>query len=474
MVWVTPIITRMGDFEVHEPGSGDLENQDDLVLHENHLQLLLDGLGPDVDPRVKELLESARNTRKQALPLDLFMGDGAEDLGLPRLLEILSKAVVGSSEADVNLLKNNPIEDMTIKADNGELLPNKITFPYSRHSSHSELRGLVSVFRPRDIYPCVVDDAGWDESKTMEYLFGDLCEGNEFAHDKEMRVRVDEERRIQEVAEDERVAFEMESQMMLNRTQLNSLPELLKEQLGSLQGDGPLAKTKTMVSSASCSPTSSQPATPRLPKRTLQDDSENDDTPKARKLNSLFMRNSNELTSSPPLPPMLARELDLPSSYLTPLEQARLAGSSTASSSQQSSPVKPRPTRPTWGLGTVREDPTPQEVPRTPKRIKREEHSSLLQEFFDASDIIETTPRAAQGSSDTLEYDVLQPLAKSLEGQRQRLRLAILDNKLDPSMNEEEVLEAMEAVLGVNGRNWWDVGLRCTEKKWRYVEEVEL
>lgn len=453
----------MGDFEVHEPGSGDLENQDDLVLHENHLQLLLDGLGPNVDPRVRELLESARNTRKQALPLDLLMGDCAEDLGLPRLLEMLSRAVVGSSEGDFNLLRNNPIEDMAIQADNGELLSNKITFPYSRHSSHSELRGLVSVFRPRDIYPCVVDDAGWDESKTMEYLFGDLCEGNEFAHDKEMRARVNEERRIQEVAEDERAAFEMESQMMLNRTQLNSLPELLEEQLVR---DGSLVKTKTMGSSASCSPTPSQPVTPRSLKRPLQDDSENDDTPKARKPNSLLMRGP---ASSPSLPPMLARELDLPSSYLTPLEQARLAGSSTASSSQQSSPVKPRPTRPTWGLGTVREDPIPQEVPRTPKRIKREEHSSLQQEFFDASDKIEIMSRAARGSSDTL-----QPLVKSLEGQRQRLRLAILDNKLDPSMDEEEVLEAMEAVLGVNGGSWWDVGLRCTEKKWRYVEEVEL
>lgn len=460
----------MGDFEVHEPGSGDLENQDDLVLHENHLQLLLDGLGPNIDPRVRELLESARNSRKQALPLDLLMGDGAEDLGLPRLLEMLSRAVMGSSESN-NLLRNNPIEDATIQADNGELLPNKIAFPYSRHSSHSELRGLVSVFRPRDIYPCVVDDASWDESKTMEYLFGDLCEGSEFAHDKEMRARVDEERRIQGVAEDERVAFEMESQMMLNRTQLNSLPELLKEQLEKLQGDRPLVKTKTMGSSASWSPTSSQPATPRLLKRPLQDDSENDDTPKARKLNSLLMRGP---TSSPPLPPMLARELDLPSSYLTPLEQARLAGSSTASSSQQSSPVKPRPTRPTWGLGAVREDSIPQEVPQTPKRIKKEEHSSLQQEFFDTSDEIEITPRAIRGSSDTLEYDVLQPLVRSLESQRQFLRLEILDNNLDPSMDEDEVLEAMEAVLGVNGGSWWDVGLRCTEKKWRYVEEVEL
>lgn len=470
----------MGDFEVHEPGSGDLENQDDLVLHEGHLELLLNGLGPDVDPRVRELLENARNTRRQALPLDLLVADGTEDMGLPRLLEVLSEAAVSNIESNIGRLGRDPAEDATIQADNGELLPNKITFPYSRHSSHSELRGLVSVFRPRDIYPCVVDDAGWDESKTMEYLFGDLCEGNEFAHDREMRVKVDEERRIQDVAEDERAVLEMESQMMLDRTQLDSLskfdPRVLKERLRRVQEEEGklLAKVKAVGSStAGSSPLSSQPATPTPLKRPM-DDSENDDTPKAKRLNTPLMRNLNESTSSPPLPPMLAREFDLPSSHLTPLEQARLVGSSTASSSQQSSPIKPRSARPVWSLGTVREDSIPQEVPKAPKKFKRENYSPLKQRFFDAPEKMETTLWTLQGNSNPFTYDAL-PLARSLEDQqRQRLPLAILDNELDPSMDKEEILEAMEAALGVNGGSWWDVGLKCTEKKWNYVEEVEL
>lgn len=472
----------MGDFEVHEPGSGDLENQNDLVLHEGHLQLILDGLGPDVDPCVRELLESARNTRKQALPLDLLVADGTEDMGLPRLLEVLSKAAMGNMEGNFNLQRKNPVEDATIQADDGELLPNKITFPYSRHSSHSELRGLVSIFRPRDIYPCVVDDAGWNESKTMEYLFGDLCEGNEFAHDREMRTKVDEERRIQEVAENERAVYEIESQMMLDRTQLDSLPKFdprtLKERLGRIQEEGGELVRAMGSSTTSCSPVSSQPATPRPLKRPMENDSENDDTPKARKLNHPLMRNGdgngNDPGSSPPLPPMLARELDLPSFNLTPLEKARLAGSSTASSSQQSSPIKPRPTRPIWSLDTMREDPILGEVPRTPNPIKGEDQSPLQQEFFDASDKIETMLWTSQGDSSTFTDDAA-PLARLLKNQqRQRLPLAILDNELDPSMDEEEVLEAMEAALGVDGGSWWDVGLRCTEKKWRYVEEIEL
>lgn len=471
----------MGNFEVHEPGSGDLENQDDLVLHEGHLQLLLNGLGPDVDPRVRELLENARNTRKQALPLDLLMADGTEDMGLPRLLEVLSKAAVSNIESNVDFLRKNLAEDATIQADNGELLPNKITFPYSRHSSHSELRGLVSVFRPRDIYPCVVDDVGWDESKTMEYLFGDLCGGNEFAHDREMRAKVDEERRIQDIAEDERAVLEMESQMMLDRTQLDRLPKfdsrVLKKRLRRVQEEEGelLAKVKAVgFSAASSSPLSSQPATPTPLKRPMEDHSEDDDTPKAKKLNTPLMRNFNEPTSSPPLPPMLAREFDLPSSHLTPLEQARLAGSSTASSSQQSSPIKPRSARPIWSLGIVKEDPIPQKFIGTPEKVKVEDHSSLKQDFFDAPEKMETAVRTLQGNSNPFTYDA-PPLARPLEYQkRQRLRLAILDNELDPSMDKEEILEAMEAALGVDGGSWWDVGLKCTEKKWKYVEEVEL
>lgn len=471
----------MGDFEDHEPGSGDLENQDDLVLHEGHLQLLLDGLGRDVDPRVRELLEDARNTRKQALPLDLLVEDGTEDMGLPRLLEVLSKAAVSNIESNFDLLRKNPAEDATIQADNGELLPNKITFPYSRHSSHSELRGLVSVFRPRDIYPCVVDDVSWDESKTMEYLFGDLCEGNEFVHDREMRAKVDEERRVQDAAEDERVVLEMESQMMLDRTQLDSLPKfdprVLKKRLRRVQEEKgePPAKVKAVGSStASSSRLSSQPTTPTPLKRPIEDDSENDDTPKAKRLNTPLMHNLNEPTSSPPLPPMLAQELDLPSFHLTPLEQARLAGSSTASSSQQSSPIKPRSARPIWSLGIVREDPIPQEVPETPTKFKREDCSSLKQEFFDAPEKIETTLWTLQGKSNLFTYDASPPARPLKDQQRRHLSLAILDNELDPSMDKEEVLEAMEAALGVDGGSWWDVGLECTEKKWKYVAEVEL
>ena len=40
-------------------------------------------------------------------------------------------------------------------------LPNRIRFPYSRHSSYRELCDLVSVFKPMDIWPCTVDPIRW-------------------------------------------------------------------------------------------------------------------------------------------------------------------------------------------------------------------------------------------------------------------------------------------------------------------------
>lgn len=40
-------------------------------------------------------------------------------------------------------------------------LPNRIRFPYSRHSSYRELCHLVSVFKPADIWPCTVDPIRW-------------------------------------------------------------------------------------------------------------------------------------------------------------------------------------------------------------------------------------------------------------------------------------------------------------------------
>lgn len=65
-------------------------------------------------------------------------------------------------------------------------------FPYSRHSSYSELCELVAAFRPKDIHPCTVDQSSWNEDISIGRLFGHLCSGSDFAHDNFMRQTLDQ------------------------------------------------------------------------------------------------------------------------------------------------------------------------------------------------------------------------------------------------------------------------------------------
>lgn len=61
------------------------------------------------------------------------------------------------------------------------------TFPYSRHSSYTELCHLIEAFEPRDIWPCTVDKANWTAAQSMSFLFGHLYDTPcKFTHDQEM------------------------------------------------------------------------------------------------------------------------------------------------------------------------------------------------------------------------------------------------------------------------------------------------
>jgi len=60
-------------------------------------------------------------------------------------------------------------------------------FPYSRHSSYDELCHLVDAFKPKDVYPCTTDVESWHEGISIQSLFGHLCSGSHFTHDREMR-----------------------------------------------------------------------------------------------------------------------------------------------------------------------------------------------------------------------------------------------------------------------------------------------
>ncbi|CUS12066.1 unnamed protein product [Tuber aestivum] len=285
VVWINPVVTRVGSFDVHEAGvgNGDLENQDDLELRDEHLKQILEILGPDVPERVRDLLKEARTSMKQVLPLSLQRGAEGDDLTAPKLLGLLDEAASVSSqrktqETDSQILIPTPTsnDEEGIVAEGGEILPNLITFPFSRHSSYSELRGLVSSFRPRDIYPCVVDEETWDEEKSVKTLFGDLCTGDEFVHDNDMRRLLEEEHLVQEQLERERLKRELESQRNLERSQLEhpetKFPQHQPEET-AIEGsketeDQRWTQARAMASStASNTPTASPITSPKAPKR---------------------------------------------------------------------------------------------------------------------------------------------------------------------------------------------------------------
>ena len=92
-----------------------------------------------------------------------------DNLSLQKLVTALS-----SSASKEHNDKSGPHRNKTIR------------FPYSRHSSYSELCELVAAFKPRDVFPCTVDEITWTPELGIKALFGELCSAQSFRHDAEM------------------------------------------------------------------------------------------------------------------------------------------------------------------------------------------------------------------------------------------------------------------------------------------------
>lgn len=193
VVYIVPIITRVGNVEVQEIGigQGDLESHSELPLHSDNLKMVVNIIGSTMSPQVKELLLHAVHSRSEALSL----GWGTDE---KIAFSILSKVLTKVAETKELSMKELIVDGAEVKkewdakvedcvlGENGEWLPTRVSFPYSRHSSYKELRHLVGKFRPLDVYPCVVDENNWSESTSIRALFGDHCSGDQFAHDEEM------------------------------------------------------------------------------------------------------------------------------------------------------------------------------------------------------------------------------------------------------------------------------------------------
>lgn len=108
VVYIVPVVTRMGNVEVQEPGVGQgdckssprclftilrvaakVESHSKLALHSDNLKSLFSIMGSNIPLKIKEVLIHASRSHSEALPLDW----GTEDkISLSMLNEVLAKA----------------------------------------------------------------------------------------------------------------------------------------------------------------------------------------------------------------------------------------------------------------------------------------------------------------------------------------------------------------------------------------------
>lgn len=134
-------------------------NKEDLTALENL----------PIDSLVDALIAMASKEQEDKLAVDTKPANSSEH----RSSSALPKRIVSPPKAS-----SNPPSNTTN--------PTK-TFPYSRHSSYTELCHLIEAFKPKDIWPCTVEKANWSASQSMGFLFGHLYDSScKFAHDQEM------------------------------------------------------------------------------------------------------------------------------------------------------------------------------------------------------------------------------------------------------------------------------------------------
>ncbi|KAK4503807.1 hypothetical protein PRZ48_004722 [Zasmidium cellare] len=202
-VRITPIISRHKGQDMCEAGAGgghgDLNQQneleiDDLGVFADLMELCSAKLKgqPQLLASVRKMLTDAMGDARKKISLDgteLRMDQNGfsqqdqeeadlDDIPLEKLVPALAKAVAKAKQS------TGPAK-RPISADE---LPNRISFPYSRHSSYSELCLLIEAFKPKDIYPCTVDHKGWNPRQSMGYLFGHIYGARPptFSHDQLM------------------------------------------------------------------------------------------------------------------------------------------------------------------------------------------------------------------------------------------------------------------------------------------------
>ena len=99
------------------------------------------------------------------IPLDLKIADSGQ-ISLGDVIESMAK----KSKLGGGTSSSEPRE-----AGLNTLAPRIITFPYSRHSSYAELCHFLSIFKPRDVWPCTVSPIDWHENGKRHLIPSGTC-----------------------------------------------------------------------------------------------------------------------------------------------------------------------------------------------------------------------------------------------------------------------------------------------------------
>lgn len=207
-VRITPIITRYDGMEIVESGcgggQGDMDQRHELDVADTALVGQLMALcatrlrdQPEILATVLNLLSSIISGKVQSLSLEgtLFGDDATQTnngdaentngLSIDRIVFALADLVAKQKK------KSEQEKEFPSKPSWNRLrpdgLPKRITFPYSRHASYSELCMLLEAFKPTELFPCTVDHENWTPEASMSFLFGHLyTDDTQFRHDQMM------------------------------------------------------------------------------------------------------------------------------------------------------------------------------------------------------------------------------------------------------------------------------------------------
>ncbi|KAL8811764.1 MAG: hypothetical protein Q9200_001530 [Gallowayella weberi] len=203
-IWITPLINRSEKGDIPEVGAGggggDLTQMHELELTDSQagpklIELCKDQIRDDaILSQTIRRVENALCSNKRTVALSSIndsLKDGVMPLG--SIASFLIRDVnqkdrpehqEGFSAPPFDELNPERVQN-TLEATPGNT--KSVRFPYSRHSSYTEMCHLLSIFRPKDVYPCVTDEKSWTPEISIETLFGHLCTGNRFSHDLEMQ-----------------------------------------------------------------------------------------------------------------------------------------------------------------------------------------------------------------------------------------------------------------------------------------------